>query len=124
MNAENVIKSHLDGTFVKFAGTYIDGKWPFRLETVEPDFIPNYCRKSFTELMQDIEKHHRPLRKRNKKSGPLMRVITPEEIKIIRQHDAEGIQQIITRAQLGMGSEVFARARIAAGFTPRKWEGV
>jgi hypothetical protein len=119
---EQQIKAHLDGKFVKFAGTYTD-KWPFSTVPVDADFIPNYCRKSFTELMQTHgmtggKKASRPGK------GGFYRAITPDEVKLIRQHATEGRPQLETQAMLRMGSETFRRARIAAGLKIRKWEGV
>lgn len=124
-NAENIIKSHLDGTFMKFAGTYSEGKWPFKLIAVEPDYIPNYGRKTFTEMAQeDGRKSQLRLKSPRRGGGPKLRLPTEDELKLIRQHAADGIKQDYTRALLNCGSETWARFRIAAGFRPRKWEAL
>lgn len=122
MNAEEYIKSQLDGTFMKFAGSHSD-KWPFSVIQVDPDFIPNYCRKTNVDRAKEDgaiggRKASRPGK------GGFFRAITPEEIKMIRQHAAERVPQTETQALLRMGSDTFKRAKIAAGLVPRKWERV
>jgi hypothetical protein len=125
MDAENIIKIYLDGTFMRFAGTYGEGKWPFSLVKVDLDYIPNYNRKTYTEMAQeDGRRNNRTLARQRKRGGAPQRVPTEAEIKLIRQHEAEGIPQLYTKAQLGLGSETWARFRRAAGFGTRKWEAV
>jgi hypothetical protein len=122
---EQALKAGLDGTFMKFAGSYGEGKWPFSLVQVEPHYIPNYCRKTYTEAAQEAgRRNNRALVKTRKRGGMPLRVPTEAEIKLIRQHEAEGIKQEYTKAQLGCGSDTWKRFRIAAGFAPRKWEAV
>ncbi len=119
---EQAMKAQLDGKFVKFAGTYSD-KWPFSVVRVDPDFIPNYCRKTYSELAQIDGKRGGRLAIKPGKGGHY-RQITPREIEIIRRHAREGVTQLQTQALLRMGSETFRRAKIAAGLPVRKWEGV
>jgi hypothetical protein len=110
---------------MRFAGTYREGKWPFSLVKVDLDYIPNYCRKTYTEMAQeDGRKFSRTLARLRKGGGPSQRVPTAAEIKLIRQHEAEGVPQLFTRAQLGLGSETWSRFRRVAGFGTRKWEAV
>lgn len=119
---EQQIKAHLDGTFVKFAGTYT-GKWPFSTVPVDADFIPNYCRKTYVERAQEDGMRGGKKASRPGKGG-FYRAITPEEVLLIRRHAAERVPQTETQALLRMGSKTFHRAKIAAGLKVRKWEGV
>jgi hypothetical protein len=119
---EQAMKSRLDGTFMKFAGSYGD-KWPFSTVEVDPDFVPNYCRKTYVDRAKEAGSiGGRKASKPGK--GGFYRAITAEEIDLIREHAAEGVPQTETQALLRMGSETFKRAKIAAGIVLRKWEKV
>jgi predicted methyltransferase len=119
---EQQIKAQLDGKFVKFLGTYTE-KWPFRTVKVDVDFVPQYERKTYSELAQiDGKRGGRIAAKPGK--GGFYRAITPEEVLLIRRHAAERVPQTETQALLRMGSETFKRAKVAAGIVLRKWEKV
>jgi hypothetical protein len=106
---------------MKFAGSHSD-KWPFSIVQVDPDFVPNYCRKTYVDrAKEDGAIGGRKASKPGK--GGFHRAITAEEIKLIREH-AGRVPQTETQALLRMGSDTFKRAKIAAGIVPRKWERV
>jgi hypothetical protein len=112
---EQQIKAQLDGKFVKFLGTYTE-KWPFRTVKVNADFVPQYERKTSSELAQIGGK-------RGGRGGHY-REITPREIEIIRRHAREGVRRDETQSVLRMGSDTFQRAKVAAGLAVRKWDVV
>lgn len=115
MNAEEYIKSQLDGTFVKWLGLASyetqGAGYPFKEITVPKDFVPPMCRPKSEEASRVAVPPR--VRKSPRASAPrghrAARVFDERERILIRNWMNEGVSQMEIVARLRCGRDTFGR---------------
>lgn len=115
MNAEQYIKSQLDGTFVKWLGLASyetqGAGYAFKEITVPKDFVPPMCRPKCEEAPKVVTPQR--IRKPPRATGPrghrAARVFDEQERISIRNWMNAGVSQMEIVARLRCGRDTFGR---------------